>query len=392
MSFSYLASVTAKKGQSSPPPVDYGYLYTMGWNDLGQLALGDTTNRSSPTLVGSGFTHVSTGYYMSLALKGDGELWAWGLNESGQLGLGNVTSVSSPVQVGTQTGWTWMHMNGYDFTGTAFGVRGGALYGWGSNFYGELGLGDTIDRSSPTQIGSYTDWNMVTSGFRTGFAIRSTVNDAGTLWSWGFNSVGQLGLNNTTDTSSPVQIGTRSDWQRVSSGDSHTAAMTYDYGTGARTIWAWGENSTGQLGVGDTTNRSSPVQIGSDSDWLLVSAGGAHTMAIKTDFTLWGCGWNEYGQLGLNDNVSRSSMVLVGSGFTWVVGGYISTIAMKSDGSLWVWGGNISGELGQGDTTDRSSPVQIGSFTNYTLPQESFSLDTFSMAGTGSTSIIRTSI
>ena len=134
-----------------------------------------------------------------------------------------------------------------------------------------------------------------------------------------------------------------------------------------KTLWAWGYNNYGQLGLGDVTNRSSPVQVGALTTWSSVAGGQLHTTALKTDGTLWTWGYNPYGQLGLGDTVNRSSPVQVGALTTWssVAAGLLHTTALKTDGTLWAWGYNHYGQLGLGDTTDRSSPVQVGALTTW---------------------------
>ena len=129
------------------------------------------------------------------------------------------------------------------------------------------------------------------------------------------------------------------------------------------TLWAWGRNSYSNLGLSNFTHRSSPVQVGSLTNWLLVAGLSNHTVAIKTDGTLWSWGGNGYGQLGLGDLTHRSSPVQVGSLNTWslVACGFYYTLATKIDGTLWSWGYNGGGALGLGDQTYRSSPVQVGS-------------------------------
>jgi alpha-tubulin suppressor-like RCC1 family protein len=133
-------------------------------------------------------------------------------------------------------------------------------------------------------------------------------------------------------------------------------------------MWSWGSNDAGQLGIGNTTNQSSPVQIGALTTWLSIAGGGyGHNLAIKTDGTLWSWGRNTKGELGLGDTTNRSSPVQIGALTTWLsiaAGGYAS-MTIKTDGTLWSWGGNSYGQLGQGNTTNRSSPVQIGALTNW---------------------------
>jgi hypothetical protein len=119
------------------------------------------------------------------------------------------------------------------------------------------------------------------------------VRTDGTLWAWGYNGDGELGDGTTADKSSPVQIGSATNWQSVAAGAYHTVAVRTD-----RTLWAWGENESGQLGDGTTESTNSPAQIGSATNWQTVAAGDEHTVAVRTDGTLWAWGDNENGQLG----------------------------------------------------------------------------------------------
>jgi alpha-tubulin suppressor-like RCC1 family protein len=148
-----------------------------------------------------------------------------------------------------------------------------SLFTWGRNAYGQLGNGNTTNRSSPAQVGTLTDWSKITAaGYKQfGAAIKTD----GTMWAWGRNDNGQLGLGNTTDRSSPVQIGALTTWLTVAAGYTHRAAIKTN-----GTMWTWGRNNSGQLGIGDTTNRSSPVQIGALTTWLTVAGGKYHSMAI----------------------------------------------------------------------------------------------------------------
>ena len=134
-----------------------------------------------------------------------------------------------------------------------------SLYGWGQNNYGQLGLGNTATiNSSPLQVGSLTNWSSVACAFTNGSTFSSFgLKTDGTLWSWGRNNYGQLGLNNTTNYSSPMQVGTLTNWLTVVGGYNHTAAIKTN-----GTLWTWGYNNLGQLGLNNTTSYSSPKQVG----------------------------------------------------------------------------------------------------------------------------------
>ena len=143
------------------------------------------------------------------------------------------------------------------------------LWSWGRNNYGLLGVGDTIDRSSPVQVGALGNWSTVSGGVYHNLSIKTD----GTLWAWGRNYLGFLGLGETTARSSPVQVGALTNWSKIATGGGlHSLAITTD-----GYLWTWGYNGFGQLGLGNTTSISSPVQIGYLTTWSSISAGGNHS-------------------------------------------------------------------------------------------------------------------
>jgi alpha-tubulin suppressor-like RCC1 family protein len=131
---------------------------------------------------------------------------------------------------------------------------------------------------------------------------------------------------------------------------------------------AWGQNTGGQLGLGNLTNYSSPKQVGS-AYWSTVANNYAYTLAIKTDGTLWSTGYNPDGQLGLGDKITRSDLTQVGALTNWsqVVCALYSALAIKTDGTLWAWGSGSQGQLGLGNTASYSSPKQVGALTSWSL-------------------------
>ena len=288
------------------------------------------------------------------------ELYVWGNNEDGELGINSIISRSSPVQVGSETDWLQVQA-GRDHS---LAVKtNNTLWAWGKNGDGQLGDGTVIDRSSPVQIGALTNWGQVSS--KNNADHSAAVKTDGTLWTWGTGSNGELGINASGfpsgNRSSPVQVGSLTNWSFVSVGRELSAAIT-----SAGSLYAWGNNANGNLGTGDAVSRSSPVQVGVLTNWAAVAVAFRGMAAVKTDNTLWSWGLNQVGLCGLGDVVPRSSPVQVGALTNWAsVDLFESCFAIKTDGTLWAWGSNFSGELGQNDTIARSSPVQVGALTDW---------------------------
>ena len=241
---------------------------------------------------------------------------------------------------------------------TVYLTRPRELFAWGWNNSGQLGLNDIINRSSPVQVGTGLDWStFTTSSGGSTFGIKNT----GTLWSWGSNTFGQLGFNDLINRSSPVQVGANTDWSIISAAG-NCALATKTNGT----LWAWGQNTYGVLGLNDLVLRSSPTQIGTGTDWYRVSSQ-LGNLAIKTNGTLWAWGRSLNGQFGLNDLVHRSSPTQVGTGTDWSFVSHFSTStsAIKTNSTLWTFGLNSNGQLGSNNRVDRSSPAQVGTDTNW---------------------------
>jgi len=286
------------------------------------------------------------------------ELFAWGSSFNGALGLGNTQSVSSPVQIGALT--TWAQVSSAGDAGGAAIKNDNTLWRWGQNNRGQLGLNDTANRSSPVQVGALTNWKEVNALNLMCVAVKTD----GTLWAWGTNGQGQLGLNDTGNyRSSPTQVGTLTGWNSVATGNGslNCGAIKID-----GTMWMWGDGSTGALGQNNTISQSSPVQVGALTTWASVSIN-SHCVAIKTDGTMWSWGYNGQGQLGHNNTTSRSSPVQIGALTTWAQAraGLSNCAAIKIDGTLWVWGQNTSGVLGINSGLNHSSPVQVGALTTW---------------------------
>jgi alpha-tubulin suppressor-like RCC1 family protein len=331
--------------------------WAWGCNGQGRLGDGSVTNQSSPVSVVGGFSdwcEISAGSFHSLAVRTDGTAWAWGNNSSGQLGDGTTTARSSPVSVvGGFADWCEVSAGRYH----SLAVRtDGTAWAWGCNGQGRLGDGSVTNQSSPVSVvGGFADWCEVSAGSYHSLAVRTD----GTAWSWGFNGDGQLGDGSVTNQSSPVSVvGGFADWCEISAGGFHSLAVRTD-----GTAWAWGFNGQGRLGDGSVTNRSSPVSVvGGFADWCQVSGGRFHSLAVRTDGSAWAWGFNGQGRLGDGSVTNRTSPVSVVGGFgDWceISAGYSHSLAVRTDGTAWAWGYNHRGQLGDLTVTSRTSPVSV---------------------------------
>ena len=291
-----------------------------------------------------------------------GQLWSWGNNTRGQLGQNDGSAnarKSSPTQVGTDTNWNKIGKGpDYDESWFRYCIKSDStLWGWGYNAdKGNLGLNDRTNRSSPTQVPGA--WNKITSNNRWNLAIKTD----GSLWSWGYANTGNLGQwGPDVQTSSPVQVPGFSSGNKATACNNNSAHVIKTDGT----MWTWGDNAFGPQGMNDRTDTRSPRQVGTDTTWADCAAGQKSIVATKTDGTLWGWGVNDNGSSGHNapNNSSLSSPTQIGTGTDWnpdtLSRGRNVAGCIKTDGSLYVWGRNQQGMMGINDIVNRSSPIQL---------------------------------
>jgi len=293
---------------------------------------------------------ISAGLSHTLAITKDGALYAWGNNSDGQLGINNTNNQNTPVRVGADTDWAIISAG---FRHSAAIKKDGTLWTWGANWFsGRDGLGgNTIN---PEELIPGTKWKMVSASSEFTMAIRSD----GSLWAWGIwggNNFGQFGNGTVGEPSVvPVQIGTEYNWKSVSAGAYHTVALKEN-----GSLWTWGDDTDGKLGInsptGSSNSSSIPIEIGSARNWILVSAGVGHTIALNEDGEIWTWGRDNWWNTRVPTRLSTPSV-----DWLTVSAGSSYTMAISTDGSLWTWGENMDGQLGLGDTTNRSTPTRIG--------------------------------
>jgi alpha-tubulin suppressor-like RCC1 family protein len=368
-----------------------GSLWTWGNNEHGQLGIGKGAQSSSPVQIGSDFlipvldgagicnnshktgtsntedsapvasaahvkpqqaTTISTKGNVTVAQKADGSLWAHGNYGFDRIDDGESNPPNTLAKVGRATNWAAVSAGSSLHGSYAMALKAdGSLWAWGSNDYGQLGIGtsgpDTSQRD-PVQVGAEADWAAVSAGGSRTVALKLD----GSLWTWG--TVGTIQGYPATR-KSPGRIGTATDWAAISIGKDYTVALKTD-----GSLWAWAIPSGDRFGPG----LEVPVQVGTATDWAAISVG-SHAVALRRDSSLWAWGGNVYGQLGDGTNASKNAPVRVGTETDWAAAsaGNGHTLAIKTDGSLWAWGHNFYGQLGDGTDASRNAPVQIGTET-----------------------------
>jgi alpha-tubulin suppressor-like RCC1 family protein len=351
-----------------------GTVWACGWNKYGQLGLGDTTNRNTFTKVNNDVKQVACGRFHTFIIKNDGSLWSCGENESGQLGLGDNTNRNTFTQVTTNInndvkqvicGWWYTFIIKND----------GSLWSCGSNDDGQLGLGGGGNRNTFTKVTTnVSDVKQVACGCRHTFILK---ND-GSVWSCGRCYEGQLGLGvsgagNGKSTFTKVTTNT-SNVKEIICGSDHTVILKNN-----GTVWGCGDNTSGQLGLGDETNRTTFTQITTNvSDVKQVLCGSGHTVILKNDGSVWGTGYNGAGQLGIGDETDRTTLTKVNININYDVKEMICsssfhTFIIKNDGSLWVSGNNYYGQLGLG--TSDTADVTIFTKTNSSTGLSEYDID-----------------
>jgi alpha-tubulin suppressor-like RCC1 family protein len=276
-------------------------------------------------------------------------------------GLANSTSYPNPQpNICTQSDWSMLSAGQYH----NLGIIDGCIYGWGSNNAGAFGNGFTFSSALPvTPLGGITNWCYTAAGgCRQSFGITT----AGCAYAWGYNLSGSLGLGDTSNRCSPVQMtGGISNWCQIDVGSAHAAGVT-----SSGNLYTWGCNNCGQLGNLSLTSTSSPVSVcGGITNWKSVSTNNLHTLAVTSTGSLYAWGHGAYGKLGDNSAATKSSPVSVCGGITtWcqASAGFNHSLAITSGGIAYGWGRSLYGALGDCCSSDRSSPVTVvGGFTNW---------------------------
>jgi len=384
-----------------------GKVYVWGYNDYGQLGLGDTNDRNTPTentqleqiiQDNGGANNILTlkaGEYHNVLIFKNGKAYVWGGNDYSQLGLEDTIEEDTPTE-NTQLEQIIQDNGGANNiltlkVGEYHNIlifKNGKVYAWGGNGYGQLGLGDYTDKDTPTENTQLEQIIQDNGGvnniltFKTGKNHNVLIFKNGKVYVWGANWYGQLGLGDYTDRETPTE-NTQLE-QIIQNNGGVDNILTLETGWGHNIlifkngkVYVWGNNYYGQLGLGDYTDRETPTENtqleqiiqdnGGVNNILTLETGYHHNILIFKNEKVYVWGDNSFGQLGLG----YSGLIYEPLRSTIIEGlynnidnimsihyGYVHTILLLKNGKVYVWGYNRRGQLGLGDTIIRDTPTE----------------------------------
>lgn len=333
-----------------------GSLRSWGKNAEGQLGNGGNAATGVPvpeTPANATWRSIEAGHHHTLGIRADGSLWAWGYNEHGELGagfLGAGTNRNTPQREATASATGWFAAKGGG--GHSIALRkDGTVWAWGMGLHNQNGRADFQNSHTPEHVAKFNtsldlnDVVAIAAGGSHNLAMRAN----GDLIAWGANDYGQTGIPGrpvgTGAWAPPTRFAVERDVMAVGAGWLHSLLLKRD-----GTVWSWGYNSEGELGLNDRTSRYSPTRIPTLSRITAIAAGPWHNLALGHDGALYAWGWGLYGQLGGISSADNLAPRMVGGDRDWVeiAAGERFSMAMKADGRVYTFGDNTFGQLATG--------------------------------------------
>jgi len=329
-----------------------GDLWSVGQNATGIFGNASNFNAADPTAANSAvtFDEITSGFAFMLGVTNTGELYAWGENSSGQLGNGTYTSSNVPQQVPTLTD---IKTAATTENSSVAVTNTGDLYVWGNNSQGQLGTGNAAVINFPFLNTNLNNVDTVAGG-RDHFVF---LRNDGTVWAVGDNSAGQLGQGIISDSIlTPVQVAGLANIVTVGAGEYHSFAIS-----NTNELYVWGNNGSGQLGLGDLNNRLTPTL--SSLDNIVSAQGGAvHSVFLSSDNEVYTSGNNGFGQLGTGTTNNSIVPVLVDlPGAISISAGQYTSLVLREDASVFGFGNNVEQQLSTIPQTNVITPTHLSS-------------------------------
>jgi len=335
--------------------------YCWGANWAGAIGSGDNASEVyTPELVAGGesFVTLAAAPDHTCGLTSDGVPYCWGWNIMGALGTGDTVSHATPVVAGAGLRLTSLTAGGSRWSRTCGVTNSGTAYCWGSPAGGQLGDGDSVTiHPSPTPVAGGLAFAKVDAG---GYFHACGVTISGSGYCWGDNSRGQLGVGDSANRYVPVPVAGRLTLESIAAGGFHSCGLTP-----AGTAYCWGDNGLGELGDGTTTGSPTPVPVSGGMAFTSIVVGAYHTCALTAAGVAYCWGDNSSSQLGAypaSPYVAKSTVpvpVLGGIAFASLAAGDEHSCGVAQGGATYCWGQNNAGQLGDGTATTAYQPVRV---------------------------------
>lgn len=340
-------------------------IYGWGSNYHGQLGLGhnieQNTPQRAPNLI-SNIKELICGYNHSMALTESNEIYGWGSNYYRQLGFTDNILFNNPQKLSFNIPNLEQIFCGYDHLIAL--TESGEVYSWGVNHCGQLGLGDNFNQDIPQKLLSLKKVKQIACGAGYTMALTQSCE----IYVWGLNEFQQLGFADDINRNIPEKLlflPQGEEIKQIICGHSHSIALTST--ECSNEIYVWGHNGCGQLGLGRNIDQSTPQKLTfREKKVKEIACGKSHTIALTYLNEVYVWGNNSKGQLGLGHNIRQYTPCKlkfpdsVGIKQVMCAGDYSMAITYLNE--VYVWGDNHNGQLGLGDNLNRNVPTKLPNF------------------------------